>query len=564
MLISGLVAAIFLLAGNRLEQRLADETSTELTRQGRLIGISWRAIEEADPLADSAGAALRRRVTLIDTGGIVRGDSHFDGEELRNLENHRTRPEVIEARSRGIGVSRRRSVSAGDEEMYVALRHPLGFVRVSITTATFQDIVAGAQRDVLVAGLIALAGAVLLAYLFSRSVTRPIVELRDVARTMAAGELHRRPALSAPGEVGDLSLALNRMSEQLAARLHALEAEDALMSALVESLNEGVVAVDARGVVARLNENARRWLRVPEAVPFSAERLPQEPTLRAALRAAMAGNPTEPREMAFDGRTLAVTAAPLPDGGAVLALMDLTTRRRLETIRRDFVANVSHELKTPLTVINGFAETLLDPDLDAHARGQFLATIQGNVARMQRIVDDLLDLSRYESGGWEPNPVWVDVRGAAAEALTLVGPAAAAKALELRTEIAPGAERAYADPTAVRQILQNLVENAVRYTAAGSVTVFAVPNGEPRSGDVIIGVRDTGIGIARTHLPRIFERFYRVDPGRSREAGGTGLGLAIVRHLAEAHGGGVRAESTVGAGTEIAVSFPGAAPESAQ
>ena len=549
-----LVAAIVALSGGRLETRLVEETTAELTREARLIGLTWTRGVDTDALADSAGAALQRRVTLIDPAGVVRGDSHFNGEELQHLENHSMRPEVVAARERGLGVGRRRSASAGDDELYVAVRHPLGFVRVSIGTATLRDIVSGARRDVLVAGLIAVVGTLLLAYLFSRSVTRPVVELRDVARAIAAGDLDRRPSISAPGEVGDLAVALHRMSEQLANRLHALEADDALMSAIVESINEGVVAVSGRGSVVRMNESARRFLGVESPVPFPADRLPQEPAVRAALRDAMSGTATEPREMLFSGRTLALTARPLPDGGAVLALLDLTTRRRLETIRRDFVANVSHELKTPLTVISGFAETLLDHDLSAGQRQQFVGTIQTNVVRMQRIVDDLLDLARYESGGWVPNPVSVDVNAAAAEALALVQGEAARKKLDLRATIAPGAEQATADPTALRQILQNLVENAVRYTPTGSVTVFT----EPKESGTVVGVRDTGIGIPREHLSRIFERFYRVDAGRSREVGGTGLGLAIVKHLAEAHGGNVRATSTVGGGTEIAVFFPDA------
>ena len=552
VLVCLLVAAIVALSGGRLERRLVEETTSELTREARLIGLSWKRDRDPDQLADSAGVALQRRVTLIDSLGVVRGDSHFNGEELQHLENHSSRPEVIAARASGLGVGHRRSASAGDDELYVAIRHPLGFVRVSISTATLRDIVNGARRDVLVAGLIAVLGTLLLAYLLSGTVTRPIVELRDVARAIAAGDLDRRPSLSAPGEVGDLALALHRMSEQLATRLHALEADDALMSTVIESINEGVVAVSERGSVVRMNESAREYLGVKTPTPFPADRLPQVPLIRAALREAMSGVPNEPRETVFAGRTLSLTARPLPDGGAVLALLDLTTRRRLETIRRDFVANVSHELKTPLTVISGFAETLLDHDLSATQRHQFVGTIQSNVVRMQRIVDDLLDLARYESGGWTPNPVAVDVKAAAADALALVQPEAERKQLELRAEIINGAERATADATALRQILQNLVENAVRYTPSGSVTVFA----RRENGGVVIGVRDTGIGIPREHLPRIFERFYRVDAGRSREVGGTGLGLAIVKHLGEAHGGSVRAASSLGAGTEIAVFFP--------
>jgi signal transduction histidine kinase len=554
ILVCLLLAGIVMLSGSRLENRLVAETTADLTREARLIGFSWRPGIDPDALADSAGAALERRVTLISPTGVVVGDSRFNGEELQHLQNHASRPEVIAARTNGIGVGHRHSVSAGDDEVYVAERHPLGFVRVSIGTESLRGIVAAAQRDVLAAGLIAFLGVLVLAYLFSRSVTRPVVELRDVARAIAGGDLDRRPALSAPGEIGDLASALHRMSEQLAARLRALEADEALMAAVLESLNEGVVAIGPQGSVVRLNESARSMLHVQASVPFPADWLPQEPALRAVLRDAMAGRTSETREMPYHSQTLAITARPLPDGGAVLALLDLTTRRRLETIRRDFVANVSHELKTPLTVINGFAETLLEPDLESKQRRQFVATIQSNVLRMQRIVDDLLDLSRYESGGWTPNPITVDLRAAASEVLALVQSEAEQKKLELCSEISRGAERANADPTALRQILQNLVENAVRYTTAGRVTVFSL------AGDrgVIVGVRDTGIGIPAEHLSRIFERFYRVDPGRSREGGGTGLGLAIVKHLAEAHGGSVRATSTVGAGTEIAVYLPDA------
>ena len=552
VLVSLLVAAIVALSGGRLERRLVEETTNELTREARLIALLWKPGTDADALADSAGAALQRRVTLIDPSGVVRGDSHFNGEELEHLENHSTRPEIIAARDSGAGMGRRRSASAGDDELYVAVRHQLGFVRVSISTVTLRGIVSGARRDVLAAGLIALVGALVLALLFSRSVTRPVVELRDVARAIADGDLDRRPSLSAPGEIGDLAVALHRMSEQLATRLHALEADDAFMSTLLESINEGVVAVSDRGSVIRMNESARRLLAVDSPTPFSADALPQAREIRAALREAMSGAPTEPREMVFSGRTIAVTASPLPDGGAVLALLDLTTRRRLETIRRDFVANASHELKTPLTVISGFAETLLDPDLPATQRSQFVGTIQSNVVRMQRIIDDLLDLARYESGGWVPNPVDVEVRTAAADALALVQADAERRKLDLRIEIAADANHVFADATALRQILQNLVENAVRYTQGGSVTIFA----RREEGGIVVGVRDSGVGIPAEHLPRIFERFYRVDAGRSREVGGTGLGLAIVKHLVEAHGGSVRASSTVGLGTEVAVLFP--------
>jgi signal transduction histidine kinase len=553
VLVIVLVISIVAVAGGRLQARLAQETRNELAREAKLVAIQWRAGMDADSLADAVGAALGRRVTLIDSTGVVRGDSEFSGEDLAHLQNHLTRPEVVEARAHGIGSSMRQSVSAGDNEIYVAVKQPLGFARVSVGTAQFREIVAGAQRDVLIAGLIALVGALLIGFAFSRSVSRPIVELRDVAQAIAAGELDRRPTLAAPGEVGDLAVALHRMTEQLASRLSALESEDALLSAVIESLDEGIVAISARGDVVRLNESARRLLRLTATAPFSADLLPQDRVVRDPVRAAMSGRAIEPTELRLGERTLLITARPLPDGGAVLAIMDLTTRRRLETIRRDFVANVSHELKTPLTVIGGFAETLRDPDLPVKDRDRFLETIETNARRMQRIVDDLLDLSRYESGSWVPNVASNDLAAVVNDVFGGVQRDAEAKGLSLTFRADPDAQRIDADPTALRQVLANLVENAVRHTSRGGIVVAAET---ATAGGTAIAVRDTGSGIAAEHLGRIFERFYRVDSARGRGEGGTGLGLAIVRHLVEAHGGAVRAESVVGQGTTITVHFP--------
>ncbi|HEV8218452.1 MAG TPA: ATP-binding protein, partial [Gemmatimonadaceae bacterium] len=378
-------------------------------------------------------------------------------------------------------------------------------------------------------------------------------ELRDVAQAIAAGDIERRPTLAAPGEVGDLAVALHRMTEQLATRMNALETEDALLNAVIDSLDEGIAAINGRAEVVRLNGSARRLLGVEAKVPFSIDMLPRERLIRDSVRAAMGGAPTDPAELSLGERTLLITARPIPDGGAVLAIMDLTTRRRLETIRRDFVANVSHELKTPLTVIGGFAETLRDHDLPDTERTRFLETIESNTRRMQRIVDDLLDLSRYESGAWVPNVSSNDLAGVVTDSFTAVSRTAEQKGLTLSFQAPPEARRVDADPTALRQIIANLIENAVRHTSRGGVTVSAEA---PANGGTTIRVSDTGTGIPIEHLGRIFERFYRVDSGRARGEGGTGLGLAIVRHLVEAHGGSVRAESIVGQGTTITLHFP--------
>jgi signal transduction histidine kinase len=552
VVVTTLVAAVVLIAGNRLRDRLVEEKRDELQRVGRLIAAAWRPGIDADSLARVGGDALGYRVTLIDSTGVVIGDTEFGPEARRRLENHYMRPEIVEARSGGSGSSRRHSASAGDDELYVAQRHPLGYVRVSLTTRSLEEIVRGAQRDVLASGLLALLGAVVLAYVFARTVSQPVVELRDVARAIAAGDLSRRPALAAPGEVGDLASALHRMAEQLAHRLEALEADEQLMTAVLESLEEGVIAVDDRGMVIRINQRARVLLGVGSSLPFARELLPREPVLREAIEHATAGSATNATEVPLNDRTVAIASRPLLTGGAVVTVFDLTVLRRLETIRRDFVANVSHELKTPLTAVSGYAETLLDDGIPAEQRRQFVTTIRDNATRMQRIVDDLLDLSRIESGGWRPNATRVAVDGIVRDVFDGIQPAAAAKGLALVSEIAPNATHVLVDPTAFRQVLVNLVENAVRYTREGSVTLRTRSSGE----GVWVEVSDTGIGIAVEHLPRIFERFYRVDAGRSRAEGGTGLGLAIVRHLVDAHGGRVEATSTIGRGTTVAALFP--------
>ena len=547
-----LVAAIVLIAGGRLRDRLVAEKTDELARNARIVGSEWHALADADHVAQRAGTALGYRVTLIDTAGVVLGDSEFGTEARHRLENHATRPEVIAARSHDVGAARRRSASAGDEELYVAVRHPLGTVRVSMTTYRLDEVVRGAQLDVLASGLVALLGILLLVWVFARTISQPVVELRDVARAIAAGDLTQRPSLAAPGEVGELATALSRMAEQLATRMRALQEDDDLMVALLESLEEGVLALAPNGSVVRINERARVLLNVSAPLPFGRELLPREYAIRAAIDQALDGHVTPTAEVGLNERTLAITSRPLPTAGAVLTLLDLTVLRRLETIRRDFVANVSHELKTPLTAVSGFAETLLDETIPAAQRQQFVETIRDNAMRMQRIVDDLLDLSRIESGGWRPNVTSVDISAVIASVIAEVGARAAAKGVQLVKDIHNDAVRLQADPTAIRQVIANLVENAVQYTSAGAVTLRTRAD----QGMVRIDVVDTGVGIAAEHLPRIFERFYRVDAGRSREQGGTGLGLAIVRHLVDAHGGRVEAVSRTGAGTTISAWFP--------
>jgi signal transduction histidine kinase len=548
-----MVISVVVIIDNQLHSSIVEQTTHDLAGEARLVATEWRSDVDPDSLADQAGLATGHRITLIDSTGHVVGDSEFDGPALRALENHATRPEVVSARQTGLGSTRRMSPSTGEERLYVAVKASRGTARVSVTTSAVEEIFATARSGVLTAGFISFLLAGILAVLFSRSVSRPIVDLSNVARSLAAGERKRHPPLAAPGEVGDLADAVHRLAEQLEARISALAAEQSVLSALVETLNEGVIAISPAHEVVRISETGRRLLSIDRPVPFAVDFLPRDATLRNAISLALSGTETEPEEIVIGDTTFSLTARPLVNGGAVVALFDLTPIRKLETVRRDFVANVSHELRTPLTIIGGFAETLQDPEIPAARRREFAKTIFSNTQRMQRIVDELLDLSRIETGHWRPRPESIPIADAAAEVFGRNAESAKSKSVKLETSIGPDAQTIVADRTALEQILLNLVENALRHTGEGGrITIETLRE----SDGVSLVVTDTGSGIPPEHLPRIFERFYRADSGRSREAGGTGLGLAIVRHLVEAHGGMVRAESVVGAGTTIRIFFP--------
>jgi len=308
---------------------------------------------------------------------------------------------------------------------------------------------------------------------------------------------------------------------------------------------EGVLATDARGRIVTANTAARRLLGYGPDQPLPDLRQLFHPKpARAAVDAVLSGTSVVDRELDLDGSTVLANARPLPSGGAVLVLHDVTDLRHLETMRRDFVANVSHELKTPLTSIAGYAETLVGDTPDPATTKRFLEVILGNARRMHRLV---------ESGGWEPEPESVDLADTAAEIFESFSARARATGVTLSVAVDPDAATLTADPQSIRQILTNLVDNALRYTPAGGrVTVAAHRDGRV----TVLEVRDTGSGIPAEHLPRLFERFYRVDPSRSRADGGTGLGLAIVKHLVEAHGGTSSADSILGEGTVIRSRFP--------
>jgi signal transduction histidine kinase len=333
-------------------------------------------------------------------------------------------------------------------------------------------------------------------------------------------------------------------------RLRALESERDEMQALIDWIGEAVVALSEEGEVLRTNRAAVDLLGLPDPVPLGGiETLVKHPGLRELLEEGVA-HPFSGRDFALGDRRLLVSARPVEGGGTVVIFLDVTEVRRLELVRRDFVANVSHELKTPLTSVRGFAETLLEDDPPEELRRVFLSSIRGNTLRLQHLVDDLLDLSRLESGGWVARKEEVGLGPVVEDLWESFQEGASARGLSFSLQ---GDATVLADLQGVIQVFRNLLANAIRYTPdGGSITVEIAEAGLFTK----VEVRDTGIGIPASALPRVFERFFRVDSARARAEGGTGLGLAIVRHLVDAMGGNVWAESEPGKGTSIFVMLP--------
>ena len=556
LLAAAAVGGLTIAADRLLRRYLEDEVARGLEREARLVA----ALLPADSLrwpdfARELGARIGQRVTLIDAKGKVRGDTEFDRASMDRLENHLLRPEVQEALSAGVGRAERLSASTNERRMYVAVRGgPDGpaVVRVSTTLAAVDAQVAAVQRAVALMGLAALLAAGALAWLLSREVLKPLVQLGGAARAIADA---RRPAFpdSSIPEVAQHIVALRAMHQQLDQRFADLVREREETATLIETMADGVVAADARGTIVTLNQAARRLLGYGPDDPFPAlAELFHEKAARDLVATVLSGDEAEPQELERVGRTLLVTGRALPNGGGLLVIRDVTELRRLEAMRRDFVANVSHELKTPLTSIAGYAETLASEASPGTQTERFARPILSNARRMHRLVDDLLDLSRIESGRWQPDPERVDVRGLADEAWAAFADRARERRIQFTTAVG-NVRYVTADSEALRQVLTNLFDNALRHTPLGGRITVSL---EPAPGGVTVSVADTGSGIAPEHLPRIFERFYRADPGRSREEGGTGLGLAIVKHLVEAHGGRVEAHSSLGRGTTIRMFFP--------
>jgi two-component system phosphate regulon sensor histidine kinase PhoR len=558
LLVLSLTMAVLLWAAERsLRRDLEGDVARALENEAGLIRESLPADSATwDDALNRFARQNHHRITIVDSSGRVRADSDVPPGTLPAIENHAARPEIRAAMHGTVGVANRRSATVGRQLLYVAIPGGPGVVRVAADLSQVDEVVSRAQHAVAGAAFLALAVGAIFAFFTGRSIAQPLTSITTAARAIAAGSPPRFPRSGIP-DIDTLVQALRQMHRQLADRFDELRREQAESAALVEAMIEGVIASDARGRIVTANPAARRILgyEPTESLPDLAE-LFRVKAAREVVDVVLGGEAVQNLELEMDDRAFLVNARPLPAGGAVLVIHDLTEVRRLETVRRDFVANVSHELKTPLTSISGYAETLLTDRPDRETTQQFLGRILGNARRMQELVDGLLDLSRIESGRWQPARTSLDVEAVAREAWAALAARSEAQAAEFVIHLAPDARSVCADLDAMRQVLTNLFDNSLRYIPSGG-RITCISRDEDEGTAVI--VRDNGSGMTHDHLPRIFERFYRGDPGRSRDEGGTGLGLAIVKHLVEAHGGHVSAESELGKGTTVTCWFPGPA-----
>jgi two-component system phosphate regulon sensor histidine kinase PhoR len=579
--VTTLVAGLYL---NRALEGFAVETlEARLASTGRLLHDDARALilrgasaAELHAFAVRAAGPSGSRITVIALDGRVLGDSEVAVADLPRVENHAGRPEVREALAGRVGHDLRTSATIGAPLLYVALPvtdggRVVGVLRGALPLSVVTSSYAAIHRVMLLGGLVALIVACGIGLFVARRVTEPVVEMEAVARRMSEGDFAARAPVRSPDEIGALGRALNAMAARLREKIQDIEQEQAKTTAILDTMIEGVVAVDGRDTILLMNERVRAMFGLGAA---RGEHKPFLEVIRNAdlhrilhqSRAAGEGGVSrhELRLASPIERRLQVNAVPLrlgPDEtGVVMVLHDVTELRRLEQVRTEFVANVSHELRTPLTAIHGYLETLLGGALEERENARrFLEIVFRHTERLGRLLDDLTDLSNIELGKVSLRLAPTGLDEVIESVLAIIGPKSASGRVTLGAELPAGLPPVLADRDRLAQILINLVDNAVKYTPEGGrVTVRAREAG---TGRVEIAVIDTGIGIPPADLPRITERFYRADRARSRELGGTGLGLAIVKHLVLAHGGELAIESQPGRGTTVRFSLPaGPAP----
>ncbi|HTT21110.1 MAG TPA: ATP-binding protein [Candidatus Sulfotelmatobacter sp.] len=562
VVIAATAAILDVMLGNAWERSLRTEIERNLT-QKTLMFAHRVEIDHEHSLADIAaqeGQAAGARATVIDASGRVLADSESNPAQM---ENHAGRAEFAAALSGKTGENERRSATLGIPFLYVAAPISGGAVRLAYPLSDVESVQAQVQTRLFWGTAIASFIALLIAAGASIWTSRRLERIVDVAARIERGDLRARLNESPIDEIGRVAAAIDKTAQQVERSFDAVRSSQRQLETLLNSMQDAVIAVSADGLVRWANQKMDRL--VPQHTRLNAPVVEtiRDPDFLAAVNSATTTKEVKAARATslVPGRAFDVTAAPLPDGGVVAVLRDLTETERVEKTRRDFIANVSHELRTPLTSIQGYTETLLDtiPDEPASTR-EFLEIIRKNTVRMSRLTEDLLTLARVESGEtrFETEPVPpLELLHDAEESFREI---ARGQGIDLQiidshngTGSAESLPQVLADREAIHQVFSNLIDNAMKYGRGGGRVELGARAAQR---GIEFYVRDFGAGISSEHLPRLFERFYRVDKARSRESGGTGLGLAIAKHIMRAHGGSIRAESELNHGSTFVFTLP--------
>jgi two-component system, OmpR family, phosphate regulon sensor histidine kinase PhoR len=566
IVIAATAATLDVMLGSAWESSLRTEIERNLTQKTQLFAhrVETDRTHSLPEIAAQEGLAAGARATIIDASGKVLADSESNPA---NMENHATRKEFAAALTGQIGKNERRSATVGIPFLYVAVPVSGGAVRLAYPLSDVEAVQAQVNRRLIWGSTIALFLALLIAASASIWTARRLDHIVDVAVRIEQGDLRARVEDRPLDEIGRVAAAIDKTAGQVERSFAAVRSSQRQLETLLNSMQDAVIAVSSDGLVQWANQPMDRL--VPQHTRLNAPVVEtiRDPDFLAAVKAATTTKQVKTTRATsiVPGRAFDVTAAPLPDGGAVAVLRDLTETERVEKTRRDFIANVSHELRTPLTSIQGYSETLLD--LSSENSGpnrEFLEIIRKNAARMSRLTEDLLTLARVESGetrfDTEPVPP-IELLHDAEESFREIARGHEVDLQIVETNPDHGSVETLpsvrADREAIHQVFSNLIDNAMKYgRAGGRIVLGARPAKRGIEFGVEFYVQDFGAGIPSEHLPRLFERFYRVDKARSRESGGTGLGLAIAKHIMLAHGGSIRAESELNHGSTFLFTLP--------
>jgi two-component system phosphate regulon sensor histidine kinase PhoR len=581
LMIAGLMTVQF------FEQRHLTQFSEALEAKTKLVEYGFQPLLQASAshsspstlqeTARDLGHRASARVTLVAVDGTVLADSAVRDADLSTVENHTSRPEIQQALSTGHGRDIRPSHMNGERTMYqtILMRSSQGaplVVRVGLPMVVLDRELSELQHRLVLAFGMAFLVALTLSVWLAHSITKPLSDIASAAHQLSSGTQTFHIRTTAQDEVGLLASTLNHMADQLHAKIDELSEDRAQLLAVLTSMVEGVMVLDARGHVLQINPALERMFGISrvEARGRPCAELFRHQQLNDLVTAILRSRSHHQDEIVLplSGRCLQIEASPAGgerenEASVVLVLHDITELRRLEKIRKDFVANVSHELRTPLTSIKGYVEALLDDAMnDPEASTKFLEIILKQSDRLNLIIEDLLELSKIESGGVSFREEPLELRSVIDRTLSMITPIAEKNRHRLVTAIDPLLPPIAGDDGRLVQVLTNLLDNAIKYTpAGGTITIGAkltplVGNADQLARAVELSVADTGIGIPVEDRPRVFERFYRVDKARSRELGGTGLGLAIVKHIVEGHRGQVWVEANYPQGSRFVVRLP--------